>query len=93
MFDVFGVIAAISSLALNVIGMGSQALFHYKTKQVKITSLFLFLGLITSLAWMAYGISVKSHYLILTQAIAAILTLVILIQKFFIYRKTSKSPN
>jgi membrane associated rhomboid family serine protease len=90
--DVFGVIAAISSLAFNVIGAGSQVLFHFKTKQVKITALFLFLGLITSLAWMAYGISTGSPYLIITQAIGGILTVAILVQKFFIYRNP-KSPN
>lgn len=88
MINIFGFIATISSLAFNLVGAGSQFIFHYKNKQVKLTALFVILSLLTHLSWLAYGISIHSPYMIVTQSVGGTLSIAIFLQKFFIYRKT-----
>ena len=88
---VLGVVATVCSLLSNIIGAGSQVKFHYETKQVELTKLFVTLSLTTHIAWMMYGISINSIFMIITQAVGGTLSFTLFVQKFFIYPK--KEPE
>ena len=67
MQNIFGFIATISSLSLNLLGMPSQIRKHYKDKQVGITGLFVVLAFICHICWFLYGFNIHSIYLTITQ--------------------------
>ena len=86
--NIFGLLATISSLSLNVLGMPTHILKHYREKQVGLTAPFVILAFLTHIFLLSYGISIGSIYIILTQAFGTVLSSVIFIQKFFVYRNT-----
>lgn len=89
--NIFGVIATISSLCLNLLGMPSQIIKHYKEKKVGITALFVILALSAHICWFLYGLNIKSIYLMITQGVGCLLSGTIFVQKFFVYRKNAEA--
>ncbi len=87
MENIFGILAALSSISLNVIGMPSQILKHYREKKVGLTSLFVIMAFSNHVFWLAYGISISSPYIIATQCVGLVLSSVIFWQKFVLYTK------
>jgi uncharacterized protein with PQ loop repeat len=89
--NVFGLLAAISSLTIVMIGLPSQIYKNWKNKTCGGIDIYLIGSVaITYFLWSVYGWTKPDLFLACSQTPGFLLSLIILAQ-FFIYRKKGRS--
>ena len=87
--NIFGLLATISSLSLNVLGMPTQILKHYREKQVGLTAPFVILAFLTHIFWLSYGISIGSLPLIVSYSVGIVSNATVIVV-YFMHDKSRK---
>ena len=78
---------------LNCLTFLPQLFLMWKTKKSKdISLLFLFINLLGSLCWVAYGYLINSIHITITDSIISFIGILVIISKIYLDRITNEDP-